>query len=168
MFKWLSLVIKMFESLRTLINKRLTFVRRLYRNEVYAAYAYSLLWSEKLHREDGPAYVENYHNGSVKYQAYYRYNIKHREDGPASIYYHDNGNISSCYYYKNGFSHREDGPAYISYHDNRDVMYIEYYLNDELLNEQGWFSKVSTQSKLNFLLKLDDLTNTQKGKSTCS
>jgi hypothetical protein len=144
----------MFKWLRTLINKRFTFVRRLYRNEVYAAYAYSLLWSEKLHREDGPAYVENYHKGGIRYQAYYKYNVKHREDGPAEIEYYNDGNYCNLgtpryeSYYLNGIYHREDGPAIIAYNKDGSIKSALYFVKDKRLTRDEWYTQLSTENKL--------------------
>lgn len=46
-----------------------------------------------LHREDGPAVIHYYDNGSVKWIEYYYYNSPHRVYGPSDIYYDRNGKV---------------------------------------------------------------------------
>ena len=84
---------------------------------------------QELHREDGPAYVENNIDGTKNYEEYYINGVLHREDGPAKIMYYINGNIEREEYYKNGILHREDGPAKIIYYGNGNIDTEEYYIN---------------------------------------
>lgn len=92
----------------------------------------------KLHREDGPALIDNegvkwYYNGKLHRddgpaqiltdgtQFWYRYGRKHRNGGPATIYA-----SGGQRWLLNGKYHREDGPAII-YADGSH----EWYLHDE-------------------------------------
>jgi len=101
---------------------------------------------DKLHREDGPAYIVEEKDVLVT-EEYYRGDKLHREDGPAYIveekvvlvteeYYRDGkphrdgyapafitrnktGKILSQAYYRGGKMHRDGGqPAYIAYYHN--------------------------------------------------
>ena len=47
------------------------------------------------HRADGPAAVEYYANGNIRYEGYWIDNMLHRLDGPASIEYDNTGNITN-------------------------------------------------------------------------
>ena len=53
------------------------------------------LFQGKLHRIDGPAYIEYFYNGSgnVRYEGWFIDGEKHRTDGPACIKYDVLGNI---------------------------------------------------------------------------
>lgn len=53
----------------------------------------------------------------------------HKEDGPAWIDYFEDGSISEEAYYIDGKMHREDGPAHIEYHRGGSVKYLFYYIN---------------------------------------
>jgi hypothetical protein len=59
-----------------------------------------------LHREDGPARIETYADGSLYFYGYYRNGQEHREDGPA-LY----NSYKTRYWFINGQRHRTDGPA---------------------------------------------------------
>jgi len=56
----------------------------------------------KLHREDGPAYIEYYKNGQMWKEWYSKNNVPHRENGPAFIRYCEDGKIETKSYYING------------------------------------------------------------------
>jgi antitoxin component YwqK of YwqJK toxin-antitoxin module len=58
----------------------------------------------------------------------------HRDDGPAYIEYYENGNIRGKTYFLNGNYHRPDGPAIISYYENGNVDYKSYNLNGQSIN----------------------------------
>lgn len=55
-----------------------------------------------LHREDGPAYIEYYYDGTLFCEFYYYNNQLHRLEGPAKIYYNPDGSIASISYYEFG------------------------------------------------------------------
>ncbi len=59
----------------------------------------------------------------------------HREDGPAYIHYYPNGSIQLEYFCFNGIFHREDGPAKISYYADGSIEWEIFYLNGKLLSE---------------------------------
>lgn len=56
------------------------------------------------HNSNGPAYIEYYNSGIVKYEIYYIDGVKHRNisEGPAMIKYHKNGSKKESQYYTNG------------------------------------------------------------------
>lgn len=97
-------------------------------------YKYSLLvFSErytyidkKMHKEDGPAYIEYYRNKRIKKEIYYKNNRIHRENGPAVIHYYKNGNIKSYVYYLDNKIHRTYGPAMIEYTANGDLFSLNW------------------------------------------
>jgi antitoxin component YwqK of YwqJK toxin-antitoxin module len=112
------------------------------------------IWIERyylngeLHRENGPALIHYDENGNKYRQAYYISGNPHRED---YIRYYENGNIIDKSYYLNGKRHREDGPAFIRYHENGNVLYEHYYLNGKVLTKEKWYSKLTTEQKVNLL-----------------
>ncbi|GGE27305.1 hypothetical protein [Psychroflexus planctonicus] len=86
------------------------------------------LWKLKsglLHREDGPAYVDN---GIEKW---YLYGALHREGGPAVV------NKYEKKWYKLGKLHRENGPAIES-----NVYPSEWWLNDVYYTESEFRKEV--------------------------
>jgi hypothetical protein len=100
----------------------------------------------KLHREDGPAYIEYYENenGNIWREVYYINGNIHREDGPACIYYYENenGNIWREVYYINGNIHREDGPHVIDYFENGSIKAEWYYLNNTPYSKEDYLEKI--------------------------
>ena len=56
----------------------------------------------KLHREDGPAFVAYYKNGTIGMESYCLNNQMHRENGPAQIFYKQDKHINQVHYYLNG------------------------------------------------------------------
>ena len=58
--------------------------------------------SNKLHREDGPAVIGYYKNGTVEKEYWFRDDKRHREDGPAEISYREDGTICHKSWYKEG------------------------------------------------------------------
>ena len=49
----------------------------------------------KYHREDGPAYISHYPDGSIRYEEFYIDGESHRKTGPACIQYNPKGLIKS-------------------------------------------------------------------------
>jgi antitoxin component YwqK of YwqJK toxin-antitoxin module len=79
--------------------------------------------------------VRTSHYSSGDIQSYYFYNKLHREDGPARIYYYPNGSIKHEFYYKNDKKHRDDGPAIIVYNINGNITSKQYYLNGKKVTD---------------------------------
>ena len=77
----------------------------------------STWYNEKgeLHREDGPAWIQNNHNGYI-FEAWYKNGVYHRVGGPASII-RQNDRVTGETWYENGKLHRIDGPAVIRLDD---------------------------------------------------
>jgi antitoxin component YwqK of YwqJK toxin-antitoxin module len=70
--------------------------------------------------------------------------------------YYNNGKVCSESYYIKGKLHREDGPAYIWYYENGTIYNHEYWLSGERLTEVGWYSKLTTEQKVNLLYGKDN------------
>ena len=78
-----------------------------------------------------------YENNSIKTESYIKEDKLHNEDGPAYIYYNWNGVKNHEVYYIDGVLHREDGPAAIWFSESGDVIYEEYFINGVLHREGG-------------------------------
>ena len=85
--------------------------------------------NDKLHREDGPAEIRYHDDGSIVEEGWYKNGQQHREDGPARIRYFLNGSIEEEVWYKNGKWHREDGPAVIQYDEDGSIYVETWYKN---------------------------------------
>jgi antitoxin component YwqK of YwqJK toxin-antitoxin module len=92
-----------------------------------------------------------YENGNILSINHILNGKRHREDGPAYTYYHENGSIRYESYRLNGRSHREDGPARIFYNENGNIQLEEYYINGEMLTKEEWYSRLTTEQKVNLL-----------------
>ena len=76
--------------------------------------------------------ITRYPNGNIHRKDYIsKINGEwHREDGPAAIgYYEDGSSILYEQYCLHDKLHRNDGPAYITYYENGNIKYQEYYIN---------------------------------------
>lgn len=85
----------MTNKLQDLENKK-----RYYYNGNIKVNAYYL--NNKLHNDNGPAYVEYYLNGNKSYESFVINNKNHNINGPAQILYDEDGNIISKFYWING------------------------------------------------------------------
>jgi hypothetical protein len=90
----------------------------------------------KRHREDGPAVIEREADGSVS-ESYLRDGKRPREDGPAFIMYSADGSVMRETYSRDGKRHRENGPAEIMYRAGGSVGRVRYYHNGKLHREDG-------------------------------
>jgi len=88
----------------------------------------------EVHRENAPAEIWYYTNGSKWFEMWKKNGIIHRENGPAIISYYENGNIRTEKWFLNGKLHREDGPAVIEYSPDGGIKEQEYYINDEKIS----------------------------------
>ena len=67
----------------------------------------------------------------------------HREDGPAYIEWYENGSIAEEEYWINDKLHREDGPAFQSWFEDGRELRKEYYINDvHYLYIESWLNKL--------------------------
>ena len=97
---------------------------------------------------------KTYHeNGNIYSESCYLDGKYHREDGPAFISYFMNGNVCCEFYYIMGERHRESGPAYICYDENGNIHLEEYYINGKVLTREKWYSRLSTEQKVNLLFR---------------
>ncbi len=67
-------------------------------------YLHKAWWNNlsQCHREDGPAYICHYPDGSIEYEEFCIAGNLHREDGPAYIYYDLEGSIDNEAFYVSG------------------------------------------------------------------
>ena len=91
----------------------------------------------KLHREDGPAYI-GYENGEVVKETWALNGMFHNENGPAIIDY-ENGEVIEEYWYVNNFLHRKDGPAWIKYRNGKIVIQ-EWWVNNRRFSKKDFGS----------------------------
>jgi antitoxin component YwqK of YwqJK toxin-antitoxin module len=97
------------------------------------------LKNEKLHRLDGPAFIEYYESGKVRQKEYLVENEYHRLDGPAYVEYYESGEISEKQYYIYGELHRLDGPAEILYNENGTIESETFIVNNICLIEFKYY-----------------------------
>jgi len=90
--------------------------------------------NSRLHREDGPAWVESRPDGTV-FEGWYRNGKHHREDGPAWVEHRPDGTVVEEWR-KNGELHREDGPACVKRFPE-GIVFEEWYEDGELHREDG-------------------------------
>jgi hypothetical protein len=55
-----------------------------------------------LHREDGPAQINYYRDGSIEWEEFHIAGKIHRKSGPAQICYHPDGSIDWVFFYVSG------------------------------------------------------------------
>ena len=65
--------------------------------------------------------------------------------------YYKNRNIMYKRYILNGKLHSENGPACIDYYENGNVQLEYYYLNGIKLTKEEWYSRLSTEQRVNLL-----------------
>jgi antitoxin component YwqK of YwqJK toxin-antitoxin module len=85
------------------------------------------------HRDDGPADIGYYPDGSMCYEEFYINGVMHREGGPAEIIYYSNGLLKAETFVVKGKYHREDGPADISYLEDGSISFEAYYFKNKFL-----------------------------------
>lgn len=91
--------------------------------------------NDKLHREDGPAYIKYYEDGTTEAEIYYINGKEHREERPAAIYFHENCEIKLQKYFINGELHNMGEPAYIEYCNLGCLLKEIYYENNKKIKE---------------------------------
>ena len=79
-----------------------------------------------LHREDGPALVRYYENGSLMFEGWYVKGICHREDGPAKIWHDSDGSVNQEAWRVNGTA-----PTNEWIHARKRALIIDTILNEE-------------------------------------
>jgi hypothetical protein len=88
---------------------------------------------DQLHREDGPAWIQNNHDGHI-FEVWYKNDIYHRIGAPASIIRRNDLVIGETWY-ENGELHRIGGPAVLRLDENGIVQ-------EELWIENGKFHRI--------------------------
>jgi hypothetical protein len=82
-----------------------------------------------MHREDGPAFIICYPDGSINMQSFRIKGKEHREDGPAHTSYYKDGSVRLEIFSINGKEHRELGPARTEYFPDGKICYELFYLH---------------------------------------
>jgi len=96
-------------------------------NQLYKIYYIS---NCKLHRTDGPAYIE-YSTDRV-YENYYINSLRHRNgDKPAYIVKNHDNVVLREEYYKHGHCHRSKKPALIAWNENGEILVEKFYFHGE-------------------------------------
>jgi hypothetical protein len=88
--------------------------------------------------------------GHLKKTWFNKENKLHKENGPAYIKYDGNRRIEFEGYYLNGKEHKEDGPANIKYYENR-IECEHYYLNNIPYQKKDYLEinkKLNFQNKM--------------------
>ena len=87
-----------------------------------------------LHREGGPALIDMYSNGDIKYEEWLRDEVTYNPDGPSSRW------PDGSYEYRDskGDLHREDGPArlFVNYPYEGDMLESWFIHGDKLTPEE--------------------------------
>lgn len=104
-----------------------------------------------LHRDDGPAVVSYYDDGSVRTEWWFKHGKIHRigdhiTNTPAVTKYDKGGNVEERTWYREGKKYRDDGPTCIKYHKNGNMSEQQWSENDIISNivkyhENGNFYK---------------------------
>jgi hypothetical protein len=94
-----------------------------------------------LHREDGPAKISFYPDGSLNAEHYSIKGKMHRNGAPAQIFYNRNGSAAVCSFWNYDKRHRIDGPAYFAYDSCGSIGGEEFWINNKLLGhkEEGFW-----------------------------
>jgi antitoxin component YwqK of YwqJK toxin-antitoxin module len=117
--------------------------KRAYSNGITEYYTDEYLVNGYYHREDGPAIIWYYGDGSIKQVNYYQNGKLHRLNAPAVICYNHNGTVCYEEYYLKDNLHRTDGPASIRYNGN--IKEEKYFLSGKELNILEWMVMIGSQ-----------------------
>ena len=102
-----------------------------------------------LHRDDGPALISTYPDGTRE-ETWYRNGERHRDDDPALILASADGSREEIWY-RHGKPHREDGPAVVTI-EAEGTGDEKWYLNDQLHREDGpaqiWTNTAGTVNEI--------------------
>lgn len=85
-----------------------------------------------LHREKGPAVVNELMEFSRYGYQYYSYGKYHRKGKPAVKIWNSNKKVRIIKYYRNGKLHNSNGPAYCNFYDRDGKLHIEYRRHGKL------------------------------------
>ena len=127
--------------------------KRRYSKSDNAVY-YTVKYSKVLHRDNGPAIIQE------DFSMWIRYGNLHRVDGPAVIYkngdeewwfygkrHREDGPSSMCstgeYWYLNNLRHRSDGPA-VELKNGIKLWYLNGHLYED---KEAWFEALTEDEK---------------------
>lgn len=100
------------------------------------------IWYEdnKIHRDNGPAFIAYDYQGNVIEEWWYKYGLIHRDnDEPAFIEYQNN-TVASKHWYINGITYREnDKPSCISYFTENNL--TENNVSSDYVSSESWTNK---------------------------
>jgi hypothetical protein len=90
----------------------------------------------KLYEQTTPEHrVRRRSDGSVEEESWHLSGKLHREDGPAWIQYRPDGSVLLVAWHLDGKFHREDGPARIHYRQDGSVELESWWLDDQWLKD---------------------------------
>lgn len=93
-----------------------------------------------------------YTDGNVLREEYRMRGLLNNKNGPALIeYYHDGLGVLLAEYYINGLLHRVNGPAVTWFNDYGEISLQQFCLKGEFLTRDEWYSRLSTEQKVNLL-----------------
>lgn len=95
----------------------------------------------RLHREDGPAYIQRDANGVVTREVWHVDGRTHRVDGPAVIVRDPCGVVTLEQWWADGRNHRVDGPATIRYLLDGTIDYEGFRLRGRLADAHEVFAE---------------------------
>jgi len=84
--------------------------------------------------------TKHYKDGSFAKQWFLNGKM-HREDGPAEIGYYPDGSVSYTSWYIDDEAHREEGPAWIEYNKDGSVRYEMWSLGGNSVTKETWVEK---------------------------
>ena len=97
-----------------------------------------------LHREDGPASISYFENGtSIDTSKWIQRGVSHRVGGPAEIQYYENGPVKWERWFQNGARHRDDGPAVLHYDPDANLDLTQWWLKGFALSEESFLSQTT-------------------------
>lgn len=94
----------------------------------------------KLHRTDGPAYIEYDSNNTIWKEEWHIDGQRHRLDGPAGIIRSLSKNTLCNYWFNKGIIHRIDGPAFCQFDANGKLLIEHWYVNQIYISKE-WLTE---------------------------
>lgn len=104
--------------------------------------------NEKLHREDGPAYI--YYGGDMGTKIYKIHGEFVQNGKPNKIDYNCKKGHEECYYNKNIRLHREDGPAVIKYYPSKEIDIDNDKISNNKIRTESWYINGVLTKQINY------------------
>lgn len=100
-----------------------------------------------------------YPDGDLHSEKWHLNNKLHREDGPAYIRYNPSGKIDYEEWHLNGKLHRTDGPSFIIYNHSERISFQKWYLHGKEIYPYEWLKEnrykwpLNKEKEIEFLLR---------------